>query len=94
MPDKFENGAARSVSLLNGGESFYFDLMGSRDDAAAFAECETRAAEIVNRVKEGGRALTDLELQQLESAWRHLLQEVAQRSGIEMVKRINGGEAL
>lgn len=94
VPDKFTNGAARTVSLLNSGKTFYFDLIESHADSAAFDRCEQRAAEIVNLAKRDGRALTGRELQQLDSAWQLLLQQVAQHSGMAMVKRINGGEAL
>lgn len=94
VPDRFANGAARSVSLLNGGKNFYFDLIGSRSDSSAFDECEKRAQEIVGVAKHDARSLTVLELQQLDLAWHNLLQEVARHSGMEMVKRINGGEAL
>jgi hypothetical protein len=97
VPEKYPDGAARALGLLNNGRRFFADLLGSEaaeSAAGALDECAELAAGIAATARATGRGLTAAELDQLDTAWGRLLKDVASRSGVDTMKRINGGSEL
>ena len=95
VPREFPNGASRALSLLAGGRSFFIQLLGegSGDSTRYFDECASIVSSIVLAAKSESRSLNDHDLRRLDDAWQNLVRQLAERSGIEIAKRINGGNA-
>ena len=93
VPDRFPNGAARALSLIAGGKSFFIDLLGpaAQHSEKSLEESARLAGAVVTRAKSERRPLDLADLQQLDNAWQRLVNDVACASGIDAAKRINGG---
>jgi hypothetical protein len=93
VPDRFPNGAARALSLIAGGKSFFIDLLGpaAQQSEKSLEESARLAGAVVTRAKSERRPLDLADLQQLDNAWQRLVNDVACASGIDAAKRINGG---
>ena len=70
VPAKFSNHAARCMGIQNGGRDYYLAMPGAQADPASFDECAVLGAKIANRARTEGRAPTESELGELETAWR------------------------
>lgn len=92
VPETFPESAARAVSLLSGGKSFFVDLAGSEagpDVARALDECATAVELIASRARSGDRVLTRDEVGGLDQAWTRAMTVIAARDAVA-ARRLNG----
>ena len=96
VPADFPIGASRALSLLSGGRRYFLEVAGS-DGAdinaadAALSDCAVTAARIVAQVRTASRALNDGDLHLLDEAWTAAMRRVEKLSGLETVRKMNGG---
>lgn len=82
VPEAFPESAARALSLLSGGKSFFLDLAGPAagpDVARALDECAIAVELIASRARSGDRVLTRDEVGGLDRAWTHAMTVIAVR---------------
>jgi hypothetical protein len=96
VPAAFPIGASRALSLLSVGSRYYLDLArGDEASAGSFtavlSDCATAAAQIVHQAQAASRPLNKDDLRRLDEAWTEALRHVGSLSGLNTVKRINGG---
>ena len=95
-PAGFPIGASRALSLLSGGSRYYLEI--ARSDGvdgkaldAALSDCATTASQIVGQARTASRTLIGDDLRRLDEAWTNAMRTVEKLSGLETVKKMNGG---
>ncbi len=92
VPETFPESAARALSLLSGGKSFFLDLAGTeagQDVARALDECAIAVELIASRARSGDRVLTSDEVAGLDRAWMHAMTVIAVRHAVA-ARRLEG----
>jgi len=94
-PDRFPDGAARTLSLLSGGDRYYLELIrswgGLPTVSAALSDCAAVASRIAVPAVGADRELSAGEVRELDQAWTTLVGRVAGIAGPDAARRINGG---
>jgi hypothetical protein len=95
IPDPVSIGAARALSLLSGGKTYYIALAEAEGAtraavAPALDSCASVAAPIAERIRVKGRS-DNADVAALEDAWRVALHRIAREAGTSAAARLNGG---
>lgn len=95
-PADFPIGASRALSLLSGGSRYYLEVAGSDGGDvnaldAALSDCAITASQIVAQAHATSRTLMGDDLRRLDEAWTTAMRRVEKLSGMETVRKMNGG---